>query len=59
MQLHWRLGRLIEEDRRTDTIAAVSKMNNTRNARHVIAEARDLLSGNGILPYVRVMRRLD
>jgi hypothetical protein len=33
-------------------------MNNTRNARQVIAEARDLLGGNGILPYFRGMRRL-
>jgi hypothetical protein len=31
---------------------------NTRNARQVIAEARDLSGGNGIPPYVRVMRRL-
>src|SRR5262249_24099865 len=50
MQLYClRLGRLIEEGRLTDTIAAIAKMNNTRKARQVIAEARDLLGGNGIL----------
>jgi polyhydroxyalkanoate synthase len=43
------LGRLIEEGRLADTIAAIAKMNNTRKARQVIAEARDLLGGNGIL----------
>ena len=33
----------------TDTIAALAKMNNTLKARQVIADARDLLGGNGIL----------
>jgi alkylation response protein AidB-like acyl-CoA dehydrogenase len=42
-------GRLIEEGRLIDTIAAIAKMNNTRKARQVIAAARDLLGGNGIL----------
>jgi hypothetical protein len=32
-------------------------MNNIRNARQVIAEARHLLGGNGIVPYFRVIRR--
>jgi hypothetical protein len=46
MQLYClRLGRLIEEGKLTDTIAAIAKMNNTRKARQVIAEARDLLGG--------------
>ena len=50
MQLYClRLGRLIEEGKLTDTIAAIAKMNNTRKARQVIAEARDLVGGNGIL----------
>jgi glutaryl-CoA dehydrogenase len=50
MQLYClRLGRLIEEGSLTDTIAAIAKMNNTRKARQVVAEARDLLGGNGIL----------
>jgi glutaryl-CoA dehydrogenase len=59
MQLYClRLGRLIEEGTLTDTIAALAKMNNTRKARHVIAEARDLLGGNGILLDYHVMRHM-
>jgi glutaryl-CoA dehydrogenase len=59
MQLYClRLGRLIEEGRLTDTISAIAKMNNTRKARQVIAEARDLLGGNGILLDFHVMRHM-
>jgi glutaryl-CoA dehydrogenase len=59
MQLYClRLGRLMEEGRLTDTIAAIAKMNNTRKARQVIFEARDLLGGNGILLDYHVMRHL-
>jgi glutaryl-CoA dehydrogenase len=59
MQLYClRLGRLIEEGRLTDTIAALAKMNNTRKARQVILEARDLLGGNGILLDFHVMRHM-
>jgi len=59
MQLYClRLGRLIEEGKLTDTIAAIAKMNNTRKARQVIAEARDLLGGNGILLDFHVMRHM-
>ncbi|HVM66538.1 MAG TPA: acyl-CoA dehydrogenase family protein [Acidimicrobiales bacterium] len=59
MQLYClRLARLIEEGRLTDTIAALAKMNNTRKARQVIAEARDLLGGNGILLDFHVMRHM-
>jgi glutaryl-CoA dehydrogenase len=59
MQLYClRLGRLIEEGRFSDTIAALAKMNNTRKARQVILEARDLLGGNGILLDFHVMRHL-
>jgi len=59
MQLYClRLGRLIEEGRLTDTIAALAKMNNTRKARQVISEARDLLGGNGILLDFHVMRHM-
>jgi glutaryl-CoA dehydrogenase len=48
MQLYClRLGRLIEEGSLTDTIAAIAKMNNTRKARQVVAEARDLLGATG------------
>jgi glutaryl-CoA dehydrogenase len=59
MQLYClRLGRLIEEGRLTDTIAAIAKMNNTRKARSVVADARDLLGGNGILLDYHVMRHM-
>ncbi|HEY3715446.1 MAG TPA: acyl-CoA dehydrogenase family protein [Jatrophihabitantaceae bacterium] len=59
MQLYClRLGRLMEEGRLTDTIAALAKMNNTRKARQVIAEARDVLGGNGILLDHHVMRHM-
>jgi glutaryl-CoA dehydrogenase len=59
MQLYClRLGRLIEEGSLTDTIAAIAKMNNTRKARAVIAEARDLLGGNGILLDFHIMRHM-
>jgi alkylation response protein AidB-like acyl-CoA dehydrogenase len=55
-----RLGRLIKEGMLTltGTIAAIAKMNNTRKARQVIAEARDLLGGNGILLDFLVMQHL-
>ena len=59
MQLYClRLGRLIEEGTFTDTIAAIAKMNNTRKARQVILDARDLLGGNGILLDYHVMRHM-
>jgi glutaryl-CoA dehydrogenase len=59
MQLYClRLGRLIEEGNLTDTIAAIARMNNTRKARQVVAEARDLLGGNGILLDFHVMRHM-
>jgi glutaryl-CoA dehydrogenase len=59
MQLYClRLGRLIEEGRLSDTIAALAKMNNTSKARQVILEARDLLGGNGILLDFHVMRHM-
>ena len=59
MQLYClRLGRLIEAGRLTDTIAALAKMNNTRKAREVIAVARDLLGGNGVLLDFHVMRHM-
>jgi glutaryl-CoA dehydrogenase len=59
MQLYClRLGRLMQEGRLSDTIAALAKMNNTRKARQIILEARDLLGGNGILLDFHVMRHL-
>ncbi|MCW2685912.1 MAG: acyl-CoA dehydrogenase, partial [Mycobacterium sp.] len=50
--------RLEEQGKLTDTIAALAKMNNTLKARQVIAEARDLLGGNGILLEYQVIRHM-
>ncbi len=59
MQLYClRLGRLMEEGQLTDTIAAIAKMNNTRKAREVVSQARDVLGGNGILLDFHVMRHM-
>ncbi|CAN5179412.1 acyl-CoA dehydrogenase family protein [soil metagenome] len=59
MQLYClRLGRLMEEGHLTDTIASLAKMNNTRKARQVILEARDLLGGNGILLDHHIIRHM-
>ena len=40
------------------TIAGLAKMNNTRKARWILSEARDLLGGNGILLDNHVMRHM-
>jgi len=59
MQLYClRLGRLMEEGKLSDTIAALAKMHNTSKAREIIATARDLLGGNGILLDHHVMRHM-
>jgi glutaryl-CoA dehydrogenase len=59
MQLYcMQLARLAEAGRLSDTMAGLAKMNNTRKARQVIAEARDLLGGNGILLENHVIRHL-
>jgi glutaryl-CoA dehydrogenase len=59
MQLYCRqVGRLIERAELRDTIAGLAKMNNTIKARQVIATARDLLGGNGILLDRHVMRHM-
>jgi glutaryl-CoA dehydrogenase len=59
MQLYCvRVGRLTEEERLSDTIAALAKLNNTIKAREVVAEARNLLGGNGILLDNHVMRHM-
>jgi glutaryl-CoA dehydrogenase len=54
----FRIARLTEQDRATHTIAGLAKMNNTRRAREVIAEARDILGGNGLLLEYHVMRHM-
>ncbi len=59
MQLYcMRLARLSESGQLTDTIAALAKFNNTRKAREVILEARELLGGNGILLDYHVVRHM-
>ena len=59
MQLYcMQLARLEEAGRLTDTIAGLAKFNNTRKAREVIAEARDMLGGNGVLLENHVIRHM-
>ena len=59
MQLYCiRLGRLIDEGRMTDTMAALAKYYCSVKARHVCRLARDILGGNGILLDFHVMRHL-
>jgi glutaryl-CoA dehydrogenase len=59
MQLYcFRSAQLGERGELSDTIASLAKMNNTRKARQIIADARDLLGGNGILLENHVMRHL-
>jgi glutaryl-CoA dehydrogenase len=60
MQLYcMQLARLAAAGRVSDTIAGLAKFNNTRKARQVIAEARDLLGGNGILLSNHVIRHMS
>jgi len=47
--LCWRLGRLLDEGRATAAQASLAKGNNAAKARGVVAAARDLLGGNGLL----------
>ena len=59
MQLYClRVGRLDEHHELRDTVAGLAKMNNTSRARQVIAQARDLLGGNGILLENHVIRHM-
>jgi len=60
MQLYClQLARLASAGRLSDTISGLAKLNNTRKARSVIAEARDLLGGNGILLENHVIRHMS
>jgi glutaryl-CoA dehydrogenase len=59
MQLYcMQLARLEDDGRLTDTIAGLAKFNNTRKAREVIADARDMLGGNGVLLENHVIRHM-
>jgi glutaryl-CoA dehydrogenase len=60
MQLYcMQIARLATDGRLTDTIAGLAKLNNTRKARQVIADARDMLGGNGILLENHVIRHMS
>jgi glutaryl-CoA dehydrogenase len=52
------VARLEEEGRLSDTIAGLAKFHNTRTAREVIALARDMLGGNGVLLENHVIRHM-
>lgn len=47
--LSLRLGQLQQAGKMTASMASLAKMNNARLAREVIADAREMLGGNGIL----------
>jgi glutaryl-CoA dehydrogenase len=44
-----RLSQLAQDDRLTPGMASLAKMNHAAKARQVVADARDILGGNGIL----------
>jgi glutaryl-CoA dehydrogenase len=59
MQLYClRVGRLGDQHELRDTVAGLAKMNNTSRPRQVIAQARDLLGGSGILLENHVIRHM-
>ena len=59
MQLYClQIGRLAEAGRLSPTVAGLAKMHNTRKARAIAADARDMLGGNGILLDYQVMRHM-
>ncbi|OZM71785.1 acyl-CoA dehydrogenase [Amycolatopsis antarctica] len=59
MQLYCvQIGRLADAGRLSPTVAGLAKMNNTGKARQIIAEARDLMGGNGVLLENHVIRHM-
>jgi glutaryl-CoA dehydrogenase len=59
MQLYcMQIGRLAEAGKLTATVAGLAKMHNTRKARQIAADARDMLGGNGILLDNHVIRHM-
>jgi glutaryl-CoA dehydrogenase len=50
------LGRQADVDKMTDVAASLVKMDNARKARRIVADARDILGGNGILYEYHVAR---
>jgi glutaryl-CoA dehydrogenase len=53
-----RLSRLQEAGKMTPGMASMAKMNNARKARQIVADARDILGGNGILLEYHVARHM-
>ena len=51
-----RLGQLQDEGKMTAAMASLAKMNNARLAREVVADAREMLGGNGILLEYHIAR---
>jgi glutaryl-CoA dehydrogenase len=59
MQLYcMQIGRLAEAGKLSATVAGLAKMHNTRKARLLAADARDMLGGNGILLDNHVIRHM-
>jgi glutaryl-CoA dehydrogenase len=59
MQLYcMQIARLADAGKLTPTVAGLAKMHNTRKARTLIADARDMLGGNGILLDHHVIRHM-
>ncbi|WP_375504214.1 acyl-CoA dehydrogenase family protein [uncultured Jatrophihabitans sp.] len=59
MQLYCaQIGKLAEIGKLTPTLAGLAKLHNTSKAREVLAVARDLLGGNGILLENHVIRHM-
>jgi glutaryl-CoA dehydrogenase len=59
MQLYcMQIARLATDGRLEPTLAGLAKMHNTSKARHVLAEARDLMGGNGILLDFHTIRHM-
>jgi glutaryl-CoA dehydrogenase len=59
MQLYClQTGRLADAGRLTPTVAGLAKMHNTRKARTIAADARDMLGGNGILLDYQIARHM-
>jgi glutaryl-CoA dehydrogenase len=51
-----RLSQLVDQGKMTPGMASLAKMNNALKARQVVADARDMLGGNGILLEYHVAR---
>ncbi len=45
----WRLSKLAQEGRMTAAMASLAKMNHAKKARAIVADARDIFGGDGIL----------